>query len=182
MKFSNSRIGLSSNFRILLLTSLLLPAACNQLSLLHLKMGQNSNGLEWFGNVFKKMEDRCLEMCAVLEKEVLKYVKGQPNSVDIDEDHFQQPHLDVEEDQSPEKEHWANQNASSAGALEEHLPKTKDRVTIQSSDKQNHPIIEPNHISANHEVCGALKVLSLPSKYACKSQKFVKFGGAWIHT
>lgn len=48
---------------------------------------------------------------------MLKYVKGQPNSVDIDEDHFQQPHLDVEEDQSPEKEHWANQNASSAGAL-----------------------------------------------------------------
>lgn len=52
----------------LLITSSFVSTFGLQLSLLHLKMGQNSNGLEWFGNVFKKMEDRCLEMCAVLEK------------------------------------------------------------------------------------------------------------------
>ena len=46
----------------------------------------------------------------------MKYAKGQPNSVGS-EDHFQHPHLGLGEDQSPEKEHWANQDASSAGAL-----------------------------------------------------------------
>ncbi|TYK13203.1 uncharacterized protein E5676_scaffold255G008160 [Cucumis melo var. makuwa] len=89
-------------------------------------MRQNSNGLDWFVNVFNKMEGRCLEMCDVLEKfnftflkqELLKYAKRQPNSVGS-EDHFQQPHLGLGEDQSPEKEHRANQDAPSAGALSE---------------------------------------------------------------
>ncbi|XP_022925763.1 uncharacterized protein LOC111433073 isoform X3 [Cucurbita moschata] len=106
----------------------------------------------------QKMEDRCLEMCDVLEKEVLKYVEGQLNSVDINEDHFQQPRLDVGEDQSPEKAYCANQNASSSVAFGnvpgEHLVKTEDGKTIQASKKQNHLIIEPNHFSANQKVCG----------------------------
>ena len=37
-------------------------------------MGQNSNGLDWFINVFNKMEGRCLEMCDVLEKVKLRYL------------------------------------------------------------------------------------------------------------
>ncbi|XP_038883792.1 uncharacterized protein LOC120074664 isoform X2 [Benincasa hispida] len=144
-------------------------------------MGQNSNGLDWFVNVFKKMEGRCLEMCDVLEKEMLKYVKGQPNSVGIDEDHFQQPHLDVGENQSP-GEHWANQNASSAAAFgkatEEHLLKTEGRVTIQSSDKQNHPIIEPNHFSATQEIENNKKKQS--QKANAITEEIVKFSPSTI--
>ncbi|XP_023544558.1 uncharacterized protein LOC111804099 isoform X2 [Cucurbita pepo subsp. pepo] len=154
LKFMNRELyhlqAFTSNF------TFAIQLLCTQFSFLHLNMGQNSNGLEWFMNVFKKMEDRCLEMCDVLEKEVLKYVEGQLNSVDINEDHFQQPRLDVGEDQSPEKAYCANQNASSSVAFGnvpgEHLVKTEDGKTIQASKKQNHLIIEPNHFSANQKI------------------------------
>uniref|UniRef100_A0A9I9EFU3 Uncharacterized protein n=1 Tax=Cucumis melo TaxID=3656 RepID=A0A9I9EFU3_CUCME len=64
-----------------------------------------------------------------------------------------------------------------------------DQGRIQSSDKQNHPPIEPNHFSANQEVCGALKIqnknakanISRPSrKQSRKAKEIVNFSPSTI--